>query len=377
MDRVVSLVKNVPHGHFLCNNCYMNIGIYSPYLDTLTGGEKYILTAASSLSKEHRVTIFWDDSSILEKAAKKFNLEFNNVVVSSNIFSADTGFIKRYIQTLKYDRILFLSDGSIPLVGAKKLLIHFQFRVEWVNTNSFLFLFKKSRVSKIICNSYFTKQFIDKKFGVNSFLLYPPATTATEVKKKKENIILTVGRFSLLKNGTDFKKLGIMVKNFKKFQKKRLKGWTMAIVTSVRPDLENAFKTFEESIKSSHIKIYKNASFQLTEEMYSKAKIYWHAAGFGEDLIRHPERAEHFGISTVEAMSHGCIPVVINAGGQKEIVNDGDNGFLWNTEDELVEKTHAIAVNKDDLKRIAERAVESSERFSNERFCEELNHLIW
>ena len=151
----------------------------------------------------------------------------------------------------------------------------------------------------------------------------------------------------------------------------------MAIVTSVRPDLENAFKTFEESIKSSHIKIYKNASFQLTEEMYSKAKIYWHAAGFGEDLIRHPERAEHFGISTVEAMSHGCIPVVINAGGQKEIVNDGDNGFLWNTEDELVEKTHAIAVNKDDLKRIAERAVESSERFSNERFCEELNHLIW
>ncbi len=377
MDRVVSLVKNVPHGHFLCNNCYMNIGIYSPYLDTLTGGEKYILTAASSLSKEHRVTIFWDDSSILEKAAKKFNLEFNNVVVSSNIFSADTGFIKRYIQTLKYDRILFLSDGSIPLVGAKKLLIHFQFPVEWVNTNSFLFLFKKSRVSKIICNSYFTKQFIDKKFGVNSFLLYPPATTATEVKKKKENIILTVGRFSLLKNGTDFKKLGIMVKNFKKFQKKRLKGWTMAIVTSVRPDLENAFKTFEESIKSSHIKIYKNASFQLTEEMYSKAKIYWHAAGFGEDLIRHPERAEHFGISTVEAMSHGCIPVVINAGGQKEIVNDGDNGFLWNTEDELVEKTHAIAVNKDDLKRIAERAVESSERFSNERFCEELNHLIW
>ena len=377
MDRVVSLVKNVPHGHFLCNNCYMNIGIYSPYLDTLTGGEKYILTAASSLSKEHRVTIFWDDSSILEKAAKKFNLEFNNVVVSSNIFSADTGFIKRYIQTLKYDRILFLSDGSIPLVGAKKLLIHFQFPVEWVNTNSFLFLFKKSRVSKIICNSYFTKQFIDKKFGVNSFLLYPPATTATEVKKKKENIILTVGRFSLLKNGTDFKKLGIMVKNFKKFQKKRLKGWTMAIVTSVRPDLENAFKTFEESIKSSHIKIYKNASFQLTEEMYSKAKIYWHAAGFGEDLIRHPERAEHFGISTVEAMSHGCIPVVINAGGQKEIVNDGDNGFLWNTEDELVEKTHAIAVNKEDLKRIAERAVESSERFSNERFCEELNHLIW
>lgn len=355
----------------------MNIGIYSPYLDTLTGGEKYILTAASSLSREHKVTIFWDDPTITDKASKKFNLELNNVQVSPNIFSAKTGFIRRYIQTLKYDRILFLSDGSIPFVGAKKLLIHFQFPVEWVNTNSFLFLFKKSRISKIICNSYFTKQFIDKKFGVNSFLLYPPATTASSAKHKKDNIILTVGRFSMLKNGTDFKKLGIMVKSFKKFQKKRLKGWKMAIVTSVRPDLENEFKAFENSIKSSHITVYKNASFNETEEMYSKSKIYWHAAGFGEDLERHPERAEHFGISTVEAMSYGCVPIVINAGGQKEIVKDGDNGFLWDTEEELVEKTHKVAVDKDLLMKVGERAIESSERFSNERFSEELNHLIW
>jgi glycosyltransferase involved in cell wall biosynthesis len=263
------------------------------------------------------------------------------------------------------------------VVGARKLLIHFQFPVEWVNTNSFMFLFKKSRVAKIICNSYFTKQFIDKKFGVNSFLLYPPATTATENKQKKDNVILTVGRFSLLKNGTDFKKLGVMVKSFKKFQKKRLKGWKMIIVTSVRPDLENSYKEFVDSIKSSHIEVHKNASFAETEEMYSKAKIYWHAAGFGEDLVRHPERAEHFGISTVEAMSHGCVPVVINAGGQKEIVNEGDNGFLWDTEEELIEKTHRIAVDKDLFMEVAERAVESSLRFSNDRFSEELNHLIW
>ena len=355
----------------------MNIGIYSPYLDTLTGGEKYILTAAASLSKEHKVTVFWDDPSIIELASKKFNLKFENIVVSPNIFSSNTGFIKRYIQTLKFDRILFLSDGSIPFVGAKKLLVHFQFPVEWVNTNSFIFLFKKSRISKIICNSYFTKQFIDKKFNVSSFLLYPPSTTATEQKNKKENLILTVGRFSLLKNGTDFKKLGVLVKNFKQFQKKRLKGWRMAIVTSVRPDLEEAFKKFEESIKGSHVRIYKNASFSETEDMYSRAKIYWHAAGFGEDLVRHPEKAEHFGISTVEAMSHGCVPVVINAGGQKEIVNDNDNGFVWDTEEELIEKTHKVAVDKELYKRLSERAIESSARFSNERFCEELNHLIW
>ena len=53
---------------------------------------------------------------------------------------------------------------------------------------------------------------------------------------------------------------------------------------------------------------------------YKLAKIYWHASGFGEDLETHPEKAEHFGITTVEAMINGLVPIVIDAGGQKEIV---------------------------------------------------------
>lgn len=354
----------------------MRIGIYSPYLATLTGGEKYIFTAADCLSREHKVTIFWDDASILKKAEEKFSLDLKNVELYPNIFDKHVGFLKRFFETLKYDRILFLSDGSIPIVGARKLLVHFQFPVEWVNTNSFVFLFRKSRISKIICNSGFTKQFIDKKFKVNSFVLYPPATTSGKIFPK-ENSILTVGRFSMLKNGTDFKKLSFLVKCFKKFQKKRLKGWKMNIVTSVQPDMDEQFEKFSKNINSSYISVYKNATFEEIEKLYGKAKIYWHAAGFLEDLQKNPERAEHFGISTVEAMSFGAVPVVVNAGGQVEIVQNGDNGFLWNTEEELIERTHKLATDKMLLDELSRKAVESSKRFTHERFCEELNHLIW
>lgn len=355
----------------------MNIGIYSPYLDTLTGGEKYIFTAASCLSKEHKVTVFWDDESIIERASAKFNLDLSNVSVSPNLFSKNIGFFKRFSATLKYDRIFFLSDGSIPFVGAKKLLIHFQFPVEWVNTNSFWFLFKKSRISKFICNSRFTKKYIDRKFNVDSFVLYPPATNNEDKIPEKENLILTVGRFSVLPNGTDFKKLEFLAKAFKKFQKKRLKGWSLAIVTSVPPELNDTFSELEKKIKSTHIKIYKNASFDEIVSLYSKAKIYWHASGYKEDLDKYPERAEHFGISTVEAMSYGQVPIVINAGGQPEIVIDCDNGFLWNTEEELISATHKVAIDKDLMKKISERAHQTSHNFSKNRFCEELNHLIW
>src|SRR3972149_574156 len=42
----------------------MKIGFFSPYLDTFGGGERYILTLASHLSKNHSVDIFWDNSTI-------------------------------------------------------------------------------------------------------------------------------------------------------------------------------------------------------------------------------------------------------------------------------------------------------------------------
>lgn len=355
----------------------MKIGIYSPYLDTLTGGEKYIFTAASCLSKEHEVTIFWDDPSIVARAEAKFGLDLQKVQLKKNVFSKNTGLFQRIVSTLVYDRIIYLSDGSIPVVGAKKLLIHFQFPVEWVNTNSFIFLFKKSRISKIICNSYFTKQYIDAKFNTKSYILYPPVDQDDALSSSKENLILTVGRFSILSNGTDFKKLKFLVDAFKQFQKKRLKGWKLAIVTSVRPDLEEDFAKFEKSIKNRYVTIYKNARHDEIISLYKKSKIYWHAAGYGEDLIRHPERAEHFGISTAEAMSHGAVPIVINAGGQPEIVKEGDNGFLWEKEDALLEKTHKIAVDKNLYLQLSEKATETARRFTVERFCEELNHLIW
>ncbi len=353
----------------------MKIGIYSPYLDTMSGGEKYIFTAASCLSKEHEVGIFWNDPDIISKASDKFDLDLKKVVTVSNIFSNSYSSLKRLQASSKYDRIIYLSDGSIPIV-LSKLIIHFQSPMEHVNTNSFVFLFKKSRIAKVVCNSYYTKKYIDRKFGIESNVLYPPADVSGKRKAKKEKEILTVGRFNRLSNGTDFKKLSFLVESFKRFQKKRLKGWKMNIVTSVRKEEEDEFSDFEKSIKSSYIKVYKNAKYETIESLYDSAMIYWHAAGYGEDLEKRPEWAEHFGMSTVEAMAHGAVPIVIDAGGQPEIVNSS-NGILWSSQEELINSTHKIAVDKELFLRLQEQAIETSKKFTRERFCEELSHIIW
>ncbi len=355
----------------------MKIGIFDPYLDTLGGGEKYMLTIAKYLSKTHDVSLFWDTDieKIKDLAFDRFGLDLSSIRFVKNIFSPRVSVLERVQITMRHDRIIYLSDGSLPIVGKKNLIIHFQFPVEWVHT-SLLTRLKFLQVKSIICNSKFTKSFIDKKFNVKSNVLYPPVDLPKEKVEKKENIILHVGRFGLSIEGTNFKKQDVMIEIFKKLIKEGMMGWRFVIFVSVRSQDREKIKDLRRKTDNFPIDIIENASNSTLWEMYQKAKIYWHATGFGEDLLRHPERAEHFGIATAEAMGAGAVPVVINAGGQPEIVENGKSGFLWNTQDEWIEKTKQIATDLKLWQQMSHNAHQRAKVFNTEHFSKEVEQLI-
>lgn len=356
----------------------MTIGIYDPYLDTMSGGERYMLTCAECLSKKNNVYIFWDDKTILKSAEIKLGLDLKKVKLAKNVFSSKTPIIKRILETIKYDIIIFLSDGSIPIVFSRKLILHFQFPVEWIKTNKKIDRFKLSRIDAIICNSNYTKKFIDRKFGTESTLIYPPVEVKSLSSDKtiKENIILTVGRFSRLSNGSDFKKHSVLIEVFKKIFQAGIKDYKLIIVTNCLSDDRLLLDALEKETLNFPIQVLRNIPNNEIVQLYKKSKIYWHAAGFHEDLDIYPERAEHFGITTVEAMATGCVPIVINKGGQKEIVNDGENGFLWNRTSELSDKTTALIKNEKIWENLSKSARHSAKIYSKERFCMELNYIV-
>src|SRR5476649_1945403 len=101
----------------------MKIGIYDPYLDSLGGGEKYMLSVASCLSDENDVTVFWPDASILQKAHEKLNVDLSRVVTRESIFAPNVSLLKRLSESIQYDVLFFLSDGSIPFTLAKKTIL--------------------------------------------------------------------------------------------------------------------------------------------------------------------------------------------------------------------------------------------------------------
>jgi glycosyltransferase involved in cell wall biosynthesis len=357
----------------------MRIGVFDPYLNTLGGGEKYMLTAASYLSQKHEVTVFWDEEGILEKGAKRFNLDLTRVKKSKNIFAGNVPLYKKFLQSKKYDAIFFLSDGSLPIVGSK-LYVHFQFPIEWVSSASLVSKIKENRIQKIICNSYFTKSFIDKKFNDDSEILYPPTYLKKDFPKiefkHKKNQILNVGRLSTFPDGGLFKKQDFLIKVFRSIVDSGIKDWELILVVNYLESDKALVGKLKDLAKGYPIKILENVTFEELNNTYEEGKIYWHASGMEEDLKVHPERAEHFGITTVEAMINGLVPVVINAGGQKEIVKDKEDGFLFDNEKELVDKTLHLIKDENLLTKMAKKAQVKAEEFSTDRFCQRLDEIF-
>ena len=111
-----------------------------------------------------------------------------------------------------------------------------------------------------------------------------------------------------------------------------------------------------------------NPDFKTLADLYSRSKIYWHAAGYEVDENLHPESTEHFGIAPVEAMASGLVPLVVAKGGLPEIINDGQNGYLWETIPDLVAKTNLLIDSDQLLKEISQAAIIKSQEFSKEKF---------
>lgn len=348
--------------------------IYDPYLDTLGGGERYCLTTAECLLKNGwEVEIPWRDGSIIERAEERLDLDLAGISVVGDRFLR-TNTINKFILFKNYDLIFWLSDGSIPFLYGKRNFLHFQVPFIGACTKKLFNRIKLKFIDRVVCNSFFTKRFIDKEFGVDSVVLYPPVDVQKFKPGKKENIILAVGRFE---ETMQAKRQDILIKAFKKMMDEGLRGWRLVLIGgSLQREGENRFLTkLKRESKGYPVEFVVNAPFSTLQDYYGKAKIFWHAAGFGIDERKEPQKVEHFGITTVEAMAAGCVPVVINKGGLKEIVRRGV-GERWKKPNELIEKTLRIIKNKDIWERYSLKAQQESLKFSKENFCQSLNRII-
>ena len=349
----------------------MKFGFFSPYLDTFGGGERYILTLASHLSRSHLVDIFWNDVTIKAPLSRFLKIDLSKTRFVNNIFTENL--FHKILSSFGYDLIFILSDGSVPTTFAKRNILHFQVPFNFAPAN-FKTRIKLARYRWVVVNSHFTKTYVDRSFNVSSKVIYPPVDVKSISVGKKEKLILSVGRFSVRQLHP--KKQEVLIEVFKELYKKA-PNWRLILVGQAKKEDQRYLRTLRKAARGHAIKIVENLPIGKLRLLYSQASIYWHATGFGEDEAKNPEKMEHFGIATVEASAAGAIPIVIAMGGQKEIVKDGKNGRFWTTKAQLYEATLDVIGNKDQFLKLSQNAIKNSRRFAKEVFLREYERLIF
>lgn len=229
---------------------------------------------------------------------------------------------------------------------------------------------------RIVTISEFSKLWIKKYWGLSSDVLYPPVSVHNFSSKAiKKNWIIHVGRFFV--TGHNKKQLDL-IKMFRRLvDEKELKEWELHFVGSVAEGERHQqyFEQCQYYAKGYPVFFHLDVPFKELKELLSQGKIYWHATGLDENEDKSPILFEHFGITTVEAMASGCIPVVIQAGGQKEIVTS-ESGFLWKTRDQLIEQTYSLTQDASLLKRMQKSTMHRSLYFDKEQFKKRFQVLL-
>ncbi|MDE1818524.1 MAG: glycosyltransferase family 4 protein [Thaumarchaeota archaeon] len=347
----------------------MKIGIIHGFVGGGGGTEKTLYAIIESLTERgHKVTLYtFSKPSITIPGIKIIStLPFHLPVL---------GLYQRYmesklIEKAKDDDLIIQASGGMVLPRKKdqKVIIycHHDFQNEtkkditkykgvwsWYYKPYYFMIqqfIKQIRDQNIIliANSKFTHDSIMESFSKDSSIIYPPVTFSEFSKDvKKEKNVITISRYSQEKN-LEFA-IDVMSGIDANYN----------IIGNTKTRFNEVYYdnlTLKVHVKKSNSKIilYKNIPRSNVVTQLDKAKVYFHAS------------PETFGITVVESIVAGCIPIVPDNSAHTETVPFSELRYVPNDVDDARNKLKkSIAGDFDyllgDLKKL-------SENYSKENF---------
>lgn len=229
-----------------------------------------------------------------------------------------------------------------------------------------------STYDAVVANSEFTAGWIGRLWGRSADVLNPPV--GAFAPGPKEPVIASVGRF--FGSGGHSKKQLELVEAFRRLVAGGVRGWELHLAGGCAPEHRPYLEQVRRAARGLPVVIHVDVTGAELAALYARASLYWHATGLGEDPHRHPDRFEHFGITTVEAMSAGAVPVVIAHAGQLEVVEHGVSGFHFADLDDLVRLTRRLVGDPAEREQLSAAARVRARRYHPDAFAERLHHLV-
>lgn len=357
----------------------MRICLYSPYFPKHTGGgEKYLLDTAEALTHYGEVSLAIAGSTLstaqrlamYKKQERFIGHSLRQLKLIPSPLGTDASVLEKLSWTKQFDLLYAITDGSFFASLAKRSVMHIQIPLLRAPLTSAERL-KKLTWQFVNTNSAFTKRVVESTWKLHVDAVHYPMIDVLPLEKlaehtQKQKIILHVGRFFRQLHS---KRQDVLVTFFKHLLKKypkESKGWQLVLIGSVEDEAYAA--SVRKMAKGLPIKIIHTVSRAQLNQWYAKASLYWHATGFGLSEMAYPAHMEHFGISTVEAMAAGTVPIVIGKGGQPEALGDGLKELLWQDEKTCLAKTAECMNNTAATRALAQQAQLRSQQFDRAAF---------
>ncbi len=359
----------------------IRVGIYDHAFYFAGGGQRYVAELAQMLQDRYDITYITNKEVSLEKYREWFDIDLSKCKLKiikipfyeeRGRYNIDEGMVVHQDanpfdiikeESIHYD--IFINANMLgkvkPLSSLSVFVCHFPDR----DKERF---FSVDKYDYIITNSNYTTYWLNQKWGLETTLrLYPPVNMFNEGSSidKKENIILSVARFEIGGSKKQLEMIDAFSDLCKKDQHVKTE-WRLVLAGGTTKENQYYERVRKKANnKNMNIEIMPNLNNSALKQLYSRASIFWHACGLNE---MDPHLIEHFGMTTVEAMQNYCVPIVIDGGGQREIVEQGISGFRFITKDDLQSYTLKL-IHDDNLReKMAKNAYERSQNFTKEEF---------
>ena len=285
------------------------IAIVTRTLTVKGGAERAIL----ELAKYFKADVYTSDykPSTTFKEFSSLNIYSSPLIKRSDIFLL-LKFLKfPFIKRLREYDLIITSSGFYPKLIAihhdLPPIIHYeQSPTNFTGFARFLIPLDKyvtKRIKKLIANSRFRKKMLDKRYGINCEVIYPPVDVAKFKHKQSEDYFLSVQRI------TPDKRVDIQIEAFKRLPNERL----IIVGHSYDP------KYFEKlkKLAPNNVEFRINVDDEELVDLYARCKATIQTS-----------KDEHFGLVPVESMAAGKPCIAVNEGGFRETIIHGKTGIL-------------------------------------------------
>ena len=339
------------------------------------GGVAYIAAWAQALGALGPVDLYFTTPVQPQEIEELYGLDLSGVCIRQVPGDQATGGpggrwlagLRRMVAERGYD-LLVRQSPMIPRPTACRrgiLLTEFPFQKQ-VSWRERLYL---GTYAAVVANSHFTARWIGRRWGRQAWVIHPPVRPIESLAKRPA--IVAVGRFT---GGKRNKHQLEMVTAFRRLREYGYPEWELHLC-GIAEDTRY-IEEVRQAAEGLPVHVHVDLIRAELERVIGQASIFWHATGVECMEEEEPDRMEHFGMSTAEAMSAGCVPIVIGRGGQPEVVGQELSGWTWQDWGECVEKTRQVMVEPGLCQALAESARQQAATFSFPCFREQVHELV-